>query len=46
MKATPRWLVEECRRCGKEFEHPGPDPQYVCDECQYADWHEAWEEEA
>jgi DNA-directed RNA polymerase subunit RPC12/RpoP len=30
--------LEVCRRCGKEFE--SEDEQFVCDACQWADWHE------
>jgi hypothetical protein len=33
------YRMEECRRCGKRFENGG-EPQGVCDECLYLDWHE------
>lgn len=37
----PHQVYEQtCRRCGETFELDEPDDQYVCERCQYDDWHE------
>jgi formylmethanofuran dehydrogenase subunit E len=43
-RTSPNYRKVECRRCGCKFETLEPEmPEgFVCDQCQYDDWHEEY----